>query len=60
MNRALLEVGLQRGAPYSFDDEAYQRFLPLAQHEGLDLREEIPDSEGEGLHLVKVQWIGPE
>ena len=52
-------LGLQHGAPYSFDEEAYQRFLPLAQHEGLDLREEIPDSQKEGLHLIKVQWIRP-
>jgi hypothetical protein len=51
-------TGLQHGAPYSFDDEAYKRFLPLARQEGLDLQEEVPDSGKEGLHLVKVQWVG--
>lgn len=51
-------TGIRQGAPYSFDDEAYKRFLPLAQQEGLDLPEETPEPKGKGLHLVRVQCFG--
>lgn len=50
-------LGLQHGAPYSFDETAYQRFLPLAQREGMELREQDPAPGREGLHLVRVEWI---
>jgi hypothetical protein len=48
--------GLRLGGPYSFDERAYARFLPLAQEEGIKLREQIPDSKKDGLHLVRVEW----
>ena len=51
-------LGLQHGAPYSFDYAAYRRFLPLARRQGLELRKQDPEDERAGLHLVKIQWIG--
>jgi hypothetical protein len=49
--------GLRLGAAYCFDEEAYNRFFPLAQMEGLSLGpEDFSDPGPGGLHLVRVQW----
>ena len=50
-------AGLQLGAAYSFDEEAYNRFFPLAQAEGLGLGpEDFSEPGPTGVHLVRVQW----
>ena len=50
--------GLRLGAPYAFDEVAYNRFYPLAQREGLDLGPEdfSATGPGKGRHLVRVQF----
>ena len=41
-----------------FDEEADNRFLPLAQSEGLNLGpEDFSDPEPHGVHLLRVQWF---
>jgi hypothetical protein len=51
-------TGLRLGAAYCFDEEAYNRFLPLAQREGLDLGpEDFSDPGPHGVHLLRVQWL---
>jgi hypothetical protein len=46
--------GLLRGGAYSFDEESYGRFLPLANKNGLNLKEEdFPPTET-GRHFVVV------
>ena len=50
-------TGLRLGAAYCFDEEAYNRFFPLAQREGFSLgSEDFSDPGPGGLHLVRVQW----
>lgn len=50
-------AGLKLGGAYCFDEEAYSRFFPLAQAEGLGLgREDFSDPGPTGVHLVRVQW----
>ena len=50
--------GLRLGAPYAFDEVAYNRFYPLAQREGFDLGPEdfSATGPGPGRHLVRVQF----
>jgi hypothetical protein len=56
-------TGLQFGAPYAFDEEAYRLFQPLAQRAGMDLKPEDfstpppPDHLQPAIHLVRVQWF---
>ena len=51
-------TGLRLGAAYSFDEEAYNRFFPLAQMEGLSLGpEDFSDPGPHGVHLFRVQWV---
>jgi len=49
--------GMRLGAPYAFDEVAYNRFYPLAQREGFDLGPEdfSATGSGTGRHFVKVQ-----
>lgn len=51
-------TGLRLGAAYAFDEEACNRFFPLAQQHGLGLGpEEFSDPGPPGaVHLVRVQW----
>ena len=47
--------GIQLGAAYCFDEEAYGRFLPPAQAAGLPLVEQdFSDPGPTGIHLVRV------
>jgi hypothetical protein len=49
--------GLRLGAAYCFDEEAYNRFFPLARMEGLNLGpEDFSDPGPHGVHLLRVQW----
>lgn len=56
-------TGIQYGAPYAFDEEAYRLFFPRAQRAGLDLKPEdfsAPPPSGltePAIHLVRVQWL---
>ena len=56
-------TGIQFGAAYAFDEEAYRLFLPLAQRAGLDLKREDfsapppTDLHQPPIHLVRVQWL---
>ena len=51
-----IKRGMNSGAAYSFDEEAYNRFYPLARKSGMDIGPE--DFSGEtptGLHFVRIQ-----
>ena len=51
--------GMNRGGAYSFDEESYNRFYPLAVKAGMKIGPE--DFSGEtptGLHFVRVQKMG--
>ena len=49
--------GLRLGAADCFDEEAYSRFFPLAQMDGLSLEPAgLLRSGPHGLHLFRVQW----
>jgi hypothetical protein len=56
-------TGLQYGAPYAFDEDAYRLFQPLALRAGMDLKPEDfrtpppPDIPQPLIHLVRVQWF---
>jgi hypothetical protein len=56
-------TGLQFGAPYAFDEDAYRLFYPLAQRAGLavgpeDFRSPAPSGLTQpAIHLVRVQWF---
>jgi len=56
-------AGLKAGGAYSFDEEAYNRFHPLAQQEGMDIGPEDfsqPPPKGtlfSAFHFVRVQRI---
>lgn len=56
-------TGLQYGAPYAFDEEAYRLFQPLAQRAGMHLQPEDfstpppQDTPQPPIHLVRVQWV---
>lgn len=50
--------GIRLGGAYCFDEEAYNKFYPLAQKEGLEIGAE--DFSGEtptGMHFVRIQFI---
>ena len=49
--------GMNLGAAYAFDEEAYNRFYPLARREGYDFGPEdfSATGPGKGVHLVRVQ-----
>jgi len=55
-------TGIQYGAPYAFDEEAFRLFYPLAQRAGLNLPPPDfnvtppPDLPLPALHLLRVQW----
>ncbi len=49
--------GLKHGGAYSFNEDAYRRFLPPAQAEGLAIGEEdFSDPGPGGTHLVRVSF----
>lgn len=52
---------LKLGAAYSFDEESYNCFYPLAMQEGRELVEFGKDanqaSGKTGLHLLRVEWV---
>ena len=51
-------AGLDAGAAYAFDREAYERFAPLARAAGIDVADAFPESSGteaESFSFVKVR-----
>ena len=51
-------AGLDAGAAYAFDREAYERFAPLARDAGIDVADAFPEScgpEAESFSFVKVR-----
>ncbi len=50
-----VHAGLDTGAAYAFDDEAFERFAPLARDAGIDVAEAFPDHDGEAFSFVKVK-----
>ena len=61
VSSAELLTGIRAGLPYAFDEEAYNRFYPLAQRAGLGVGPEDfsqpppPGVPGPAIHLVRVQ-----
>ncbi|MEA3410900.1 MAG: hypothetical protein U9R74_05100 [Pseudomonadota bacterium] len=48
--------GMEMGAPYAFDEKSYNRFYPLANKIGFDLKEEDFSGETEtGYHFVVIR-----
>lgn len=47
--------GMEMGAPYAFDEESYNRFYPLANKIGLDLKEEDFSETETGFHFVVIR-----
>jgi len=48
--------GIGLGAAYAFDEDAYNRFFPLAQEEGFDLGpEDFSQPSPTGMHFIRVQ-----
>ena len=52
--------GISFGAAYSFDEESYNRFYPLAVQEGFNLGpEDFSGQTTTGFHFVRVQSLQP-
>ncbi len=50
--------GINLGAAYCFDQEAYNRFYPLAQKEGMDIgHEDFSGFSPMGMHFVRIQKL---
>jgi hypothetical protein len=47
--------GIKMGAPYAFDEESYNRFYPLANKIGLNLKEEGFSQTETGYHFVVIR-----
>jgi hypothetical protein len=54
-----IATGLRLGAPYSFDQAAFARFLPLAKAAGVPIQHKRQCArKRSGLHLIRLQQIG--
>ena len=49
-----VHAGLDAGAAYAFDEEAFERFAPLARDAGIDVAETFPAGEPDTFSFVKV------
>ena len=49
--------GIRLGAAYAFDETSYNRFYPLAQRQGFDLKQEDFYPNPTGRHFVRVQLM---
>ena len=47
--------GMKMGAPYAFDEESYNRFYPLANKIGLNLKEEDFSQTETGYHFMVIR-----
>ncbi len=51
--------GLELGAAYAFDEEAYNRFHPLAKKAGLPMTpQDFSGPSPTGMHFVRIQLAG--
>ena len=55
-----VHAGLDAGATYAFDAEAFERFAPLARDAGIDVAETFPEGEPGTLSFVKVTLADAE
>jgi len=55
-----VHAGLDAGAAYALDEEAFERFAPLARDAGIDIAETFPEGEPDTLSFVKVALAGTE
>ena len=49
-----VRTGLDAGAAYAFDEEAFERFAPFARDAGIDVAEAFPAGEPDTFSFVKV------
>ena len=49
-----VHAGLDAGAAYALDEEAFERFAPLARDAGIDIAKTFPEGEPGTLSFVKV------
>ena len=55
-----VHAGLDAGAAYALDAEAFKRFAPLARDAGIDVAEAFPEGEPGTLSFVKVALADAE
>ena len=55
-----VHAGLDAGAAYALDEEAFERFAPLARDAGIDIAETFPDGEPDTFSFVKVALADTE
>ena len=55
-----VHAGLDAGAAYALDEEAFERFAPLARDAGIDVAETFPRGEPGTLSFVKVVLADPD
>ena len=49
-----VHAGLDAGAAYALDEEAFERFAPLARDAGIDIAETFPEGKPDTFSFVKV------
>ena len=54
-----VHAGLESGAAYAFDEEAFERFAPLARDAGIAVAETFPDRQPDTISFVKVVLADP-
>jgi len=56
-----IRQGMRMGGVYTFDKRAYNRFLPLAKADGMNLAEfkmeDDPKPHGHAVRLMRVKWF---
>ena len=50
-----VHAGLDNGAAYAFDEEAFERFAPLARDAGIDVAETFPGRDLDAFNFVKIK-----
>jgi len=50
-----VHAGLDTGAAYAFDEEAFERFAPLARDAGIDVARTFPGRDLDAFNFVRVQ-----
>ncbi len=50
-----VHAGLDTGAAYAFDEEAFERFAPLARDAGIDVAQTFPGRDFDAFNFVRVK-----
>ncbi len=50
-----VHAGLEAGAAYAFDEEAFERFAPLARGAGIDVAASFPGHDDDAFNFVRVK-----